>query len=222
MSLKKPWKIITQQTTRFWLFYPKFGDYQETYRIQTFLVLGKKLAIQTTSLILLAKVPAPREIYISSIQPTFELAANLSFGVRASYIDKINNIFRHNFQHEADCNKVWRLRIWHVKGHLMVVKKWSPSTPLTEIDFSNTEFWIQVHDLASICMLKENAYTLGSLLGIVTDLDFSGDGNLIIERFLRMRVLININSNLLPGCFQIKYDNSLSWPQFSYERLTDI
>lgn len=54
----------------------------------------------------------------------------------------------------------------------------------TEIDFSTTEFWIQVHGLAPIRILKDNAYSLGGLLGIVTDLDFSGEGSLTNRKIL--------------------------------------
>lgn len=59
-------------------------------------------------------------------------------------------------------------------------------------------------------------------MGAVTDLNFSRGGDLIIERYLRMRVMINVHSNLLPGCFQIKDDSSLSLLRFKYECLTDI
>lgn len=69
---------------------------------------------------------------------------------------------------------------------------------------------------------RECLYTLGNLLGTVTNLDFSGDRNLIIKRYLRMRVPVNTSSNLLPGCFQIKEDNSLSWLQFRYEIVADV
>lgn len=37
-----------------------------------------------------------------------------------------------------------------------------------------------------------------------------------------MRVPVNTSSNLLPGCFQIKEDNSLFWLQLRYERHTDV
>lgn len=51
-----------------------------------------------------------------------------------------------------------------LRAHLLIIKKWFPTYPLAEIAFSSTEFWIQVHSLAPICMLKENATTLGILL----------------------------------------------------------
>lgn len=40
----------------------------------------------------------------------------------------------------------------------MAITKWSSLTSLAEIEFSSTEFWVQIHGLASINMLKENAF----------------------------------------------------------------
>lgn len=48
-------------------------------------------AIQTTSLTLFAKVLVPREIFISSMQSTFNIGTNLSFGIQISFINKSNN-----------------------------------------------------------------------------------------------------------------------------------
>lgn len=38
------------------------------------------------------------------------------------------------------------------KGNLIVLKKWSPFTPLADIEFTSTEIWVQIHGLAPITM----------------------------------------------------------------------
>lgn len=140
-------------------------------------------ALHATSLTLLAKVLVNSVQYLYP-ESTFDNAINLSFGVKISYVDRANNIFKLKFQHEADCDTVSRLHIWHAKGHLLILKKWSPLTLFAEVEFASTEFWIQIHGLAPITMLKENAINLGNILGKVTDIDFAGNENLILEKYL--------------------------------------
>lgn len=77
----------------------------------------KEEAMHATSLTLLAKLLAPRKFNAYLVQTTFDLAANLSFGVKVSIVDRANNNFRLKFPHEADCNKIWKIIIWHVKVH---------------------------------------------------------------------------------------------------------
>lgn len=60
-------------------------------------------------------------------------------------------------------------------------------------------------------MLKENALALRNLLGTIMDINLSDNGNLIIEKYLRARVLINVNSNVKASYFQTKEYGSLSW-----------
>lgn len=93
-----------------------------------------------TPLTLLVKILCSKEIYTHSIQTTLDMAANLAFGVEITPVVKSQNIFRLKFNDESDCEKLRRTRIWHVKGHLMILKKWSPDTPINEINFSATEF----------------------------------------------------------------------------------
>lgn len=120
----------------------------------------------------------------------FDSAGNLSFGVKVSTVDRVNNIFRLKFQHEA-----------HSSNRL---------TPLTEMDFSTTDFWVQIHGLTPICMLKENAHTIGNLMGNVSETDFSDNYNLIIEKYLRIRVQISVDSCIKAGYFYTKSDGSLA------------
>lgn len=61
---------------------------------------------------------------------------------------------------------------------LLIIKKWSPTTPIAEIDFTSSDSWIQIHGLAPISMLKENATSLGNLLGSSTEIDFMDNSNM--------------------------------------------
>lgn len=71
-------------------------------------------------------------------------------------------------------------------------------------------------------MLQENALTLGNLMGTVIEVDLAGNDNAILEKYLKNRVEINVTSNLILGCFQIKNDNSISYILFKYECLPDF
>lgn len=75
-----------------------------------------------------------------------------------------------------------------------------------------------MHGLALVYMLKENAYTFGGSMGPILKVDFIGNGDPIIERYIRLIVQINVNSSIKPGGIQIREDNSISWLQFNFKR----
>lgn len=55
-------------------------------------------------------------------------------------------------------------------------------------------------------------------MGPILKVDFIGNGDRIIERYIRLIVQINVNSSIKPGCIQIWEDNSISWLQFNFKR----
>lgn len=65
---------------------------------------------------------------------------------------------------------------------------------LADIEFTLTEFWVQIHGLSPITMLKENAITHGNTLGKGTNIDSSSNENLMLENNLRIRMEIDENS----------------------------
>lgn len=97
-----------------------------------------------------------------------------------------------------------------------------PIHRLSNIDFTTTKFLIPIHGLAFIYMLNENALIFGNLLGTVIDIVFSNNENPIIEKYLRLRVLINVNSNIKLGYFHSKKDGSVYWFQFRFDRFPDF
>ena len=47
----------------------------------------------------------------------------------------------------------------------MIMKSWSPELTFEEIDFSTTDFWVQIHNLPFGRMTPENARAIGNLVG---------------------------------------------------------
>lgn len=71
-------------------------------------------------------------------------------------------------------------------------------------------------------MLKENAITLCNTLGKVTEADCAGNDNSILEKYLRLKVEIDVNTNIISYSFHIKNDNSFILIQFRFERIPDF
>uniref|UniRef100_A0A2N9ETY0 DUF4283 domain-containing protein n=1 Tax=Fagus sylvatica TaxID=28930 RepID=A0A2N9ETY0_FAGSY len=83
------------------------------------------------------------------------------------------NIFVFAFDHEADRALAFNQRPWTIRGVHLVLKIWSPDLALSEIDFSSSAFWIQVHGLPPAWYNKDNVQLVGGKAGSVIDVDFS-------------------------------------------------
>lgn len=89
--------------------------------------------------------------------------------MEVSAVDK--NIFMFSFKHEADVRRAWDRRPWTVKGEHLVLKRFSPDISVSEVDFSFTEFWIQIHGFPLNRRSKENVLKIGSMAGRALDTD---------------------------------------------------
>ncbi len=65
--------------------------------------------------------------------------------VSVTVLDK--NVFLFTFEHEVDVRKIWERRPWSFKGDHLILKKYKPEWSFNEVDFSVTDFWIQVFGL---------------------------------------------------------------------------
>ncbi|KAK2633333.1 hypothetical protein Ddye_032740 [Dipteronia dyeriana] len=64
------------------------------------------------------------------------------------------------------------------------------------MNFNKLEFWIQIHNIPLLCMTEEIGIFLGKMIGEVRDVDFEAAKD-VSDRFIRVRVVINVNETLL-------------------------
>ena len=107
-----------------------------------------------------------------------------------------------------------------VKGEHLILKRFSPDIGAFEVDFSTTEFWIQVHGLPLNRRSKENLLKIGrehswSSLGD----RFVRPGAGIWRNNVRVRVEMDTSCPLVLG-FPLERNQLLDlWVPFKYEKL---
>ena len=86
------------------------------------------------------------------------------------------------------------------------------------MDFKHLPFWIQVHDMPLLCMSKVVGTKIGNTLGVLEDVDVSGDGA-GWGRSLELRVDIHLSCPLERGRTLLLGGKSI-WVVFKYEQLS--
>ena len=83
--------------------------------------------------------------------------------------------------------RIWERRPWSFKGEHLILKKYNPTWSFTEIDFSVSDFWIQIHGLPFDRHNIANAQKIGKMVGPVLEEDISGGGVEGARKFIRVR-----------------------------------
>jgi hypothetical protein len=66
------------------------------------------------------------------------------------------------------------------------------------MQFTDSPFWVQVHDLPLVCINKAMGIKIGECLGSLVDVDVAGDG-MGWGHCLRIRVVIDLRNPLERG-----------------------
>nr|POE46675.1 hypothetical protein CFP56_61816 [Quercus suber] len=120
--------------------------------------------------LLIGKILSSKAFSKSLVKEILIKAWNVINDVEVSAVDK--NIFMFSFKHE------------------LIV---------SEVDFSFTEFWIQIHGLPLNRRSKENVLKIGSMAGRALDTNLVGPGSGVWSRNVRVRVEIDVSCPLVPG-----------------------
>ncbi|KAF3946921.1 hypothetical protein CMV_026869 [Castanea mollissima] len=124
-----------------------------------------------------------------------------------------------SFKHEANVRRAWDRRPWTVKGEHLILKRFCSDISVSEVDFSTTEFWIQIHGLPLNRRSKENVLKIGSIAGKALDTNLVGPGSGILSKCVRVRVEMDISCPLVPG-FPLERDHlPVLWIPFKFEKL---
>lgn len=169
-----------------------------------------------TELTLVGCIIADRILNFKAVKSILYSSWNLGSNVSISLVEP--NKFSCTFNTAIDRDRILHASPWAVKGHIVVLKSWSPSVTLSEIVFTQSPFWVQIHNIPPNRQNLANAKKLGDFIGEFVDLDNSQP----LKNFLRILVLINTTKPLKTGTF-IKRENGLTWwLAFKFERLSDF
>jgi hypothetical protein len=172
---------------------------------------------ESSRLMLIGKILSRKTFSRQLVKEILTKAWNVLHEVEVSVADR--NVFVFTFKHEADIRRAWDRRPWLVKGEHLILKKYNPDLNFNEVDFSYTEFWVQVHGLPLNRQYKENLLRVGGFIGRALEVDLVGTGNGSYRKFVRVRVEFDITQPLVTG-FPLDRKNLPDlWISFKYEKL---
>uniref|UniRef100_A0A2N9IMG3 CCHC-type domain-containing protein n=1 Tax=Fagus sylvatica TaxID=28930 RepID=A0A2N9IMG3_FAGSY len=150
-------------------------------------------------LLLLGKVISSRVFSKIVVKEIISKAWNTIKEVGVAVVDK--NIFLFTFNHEVDVRRIWDCP-WSFKGEHLILKKYASDWSFNEVDFSETDFWVQIHGLPLNRQNIQNLKKLRSLLGTVIEEDLIGNRDGAGKRYVRFKKL----GNFCYGCGRIGHD----------------
>ena len=125
------------------------------------------------------------------------------------------NILLIAFELEINVVKVLHGEPWVFDRHLVVLQRYDGSSPVHELSFDRTSFWVQIHNLPFSLMTVEAAVSLGETLGVVSkprDTSEMMGGN-----FMRVRVAVDVTKPLCRGRMIIWDQGREGWVSFMYD-----
>lgn len=111
---------------------------------------------------------------------------------------------------------------WNLLKELVVVADLDETKTLDELEFNFIPIWVQVSQLPLGMMNARTAEAIGDEIGEFLEAN-ADDGCVVIGRFLRIKVRIDIRKPLMQGVTVIADSNGLErWCPLAYEHLPDF
>ena len=124
------------------------------------------------------------------------------------------------FDDKSEMEKVLATEPWSFVKHLMVLQCYDRETDEGDMEFKKVTFWVQVHNLPVRFRTRRIAEQLYEAIGttnVVTD-EVETEG----EKFMRVRVTIDISQTLCRGRVISLDSGKELWVSFKYERLPNL
>jgi hypothetical protein len=174
-------------------------------------------AEEKAKLVLLGKILSPKLFSCTVVKEIIAKARNTIKAVEVVAIDK--NIFSFSFGHEVDVRRVWDRRPWSFKREHVILKKYKPEWSFNKVDFSVSDFWVQIYGLPLNSQNLTNLKKVGGFLGKVVEEDMAETGTGSCCKFVKVRVGIDVNRPLTTGFPLVREDLSVLWILFKFEKL---
>uniref|UniRef100_A0A2N9GET6 CCHC-type domain-containing protein n=1 Tax=Fagus sylvatica TaxID=28930 RepID=A0A2N9GET6_FAGSY len=183
-----------------------------------------KLEVSQTSAMqskkmLVGKLLTKKHVGKGLMKEILKRAWNTRYDFEITVLDANKFVFA--FQHDLDKRKVFEGRPWTVKGHFLVLKEWHPQQTVQEIEFDSTEVWIQVHGLPLDLVSDTNVKKIGQKVGRVIEVDMASKVSMIWQKYVRVRVEIEVDKPLIAGMFAPRPDREV-WIQLKYEKIPEF
>ncbi|TXG70544.1 hypothetical protein EZV62_005479 [Acer yangbiense] len=147
----------------------------------------KRLALLLASRIKSNKL-VNREAFINLIPRIWRLR----YGVDIEVIE--GNTFSFTFKDETNRYQVLQGGPWSFDKALPVLEEPTGKGDIREMRFNQVAFWIQIHNVPLLCMTTEIGRFLGSMIGVVKEInDMTGD---YAGKYIRVRVVVNVDQPL--------------------------
>lgn len=108
------------------------------------------------------------------------------------------NLWIFEFSDCDDKRRVLSGRPWLFDRYILVINDLDGNLPPSQMEFTNSLFWVQVHNMPLICMTKGVGQKIAASLGEVDDVDIASDDGRW-GRFLRLRIVMDLSRPLERG-----------------------
>ncbi|KAM7491058.1 hypothetical protein LguiA_033979 [Lonicera macranthoides] len=163
------------------------------------------------------KILAPKKLNFTGVNNILSSAWQVKGNFKISNWG--DNIFTVVFDREEDAVRILDNGPWTVMGNTVVVQKWNIKKPLNEVCFDYCIFWLQIHNLPVSKRSSENIRRIAELAGRVIEIEKLEATELLIHRFVRVKILVDVRRPLKRGFRLLDEAESYSWVPFKYERL---
>ncbi|TXG53849.1 hypothetical protein EZV62_019105 [Acer yangbiense] len=130
------------------------------------------------------------------------------------------NVFSFTFKNEKDLYQVLQGGPWSFNKSIMVLLEPQGKGAIHEMSFSEVAFWVQIHYVPLLCMTKDIDVFLGRMISKVQEID-SGPSDDCVGKYIKVRVVINVNQPLRLLCVDVLRDGTESTMLLRYERLSE-
>lgn len=86
------------------------------------------------------------------------------------------NLWVFEFFESDDMRRVLEGRPWSFERYILVLNNFMGSVPPSQMAFTQSPFWVQIHDIPLLCMNKEVGFKIGYSLGEFVAVDVAGNG----------------------------------------------
>ncbi|KAK9291050.1 hypothetical protein L1049_009234 [Liquidambar formosana] len=148
-------------------------------------------ALNATNLSLVGKLITNRAVSLNTVRVVASKAWNFPGGLVITPL--ATNTFLFGFNKVNDRHRIFNLGPWSMVGADLVLKAWSPSLVLEEIDFTYSPFWLQIHGLHPDHKTIRNVEKIEAVLGKVVLVDFTSKEAMLWQNFLRVKVYIDVS-----------------------------
>ncbi|KAL9444024.1 hypothetical protein AB3S75_017241 [Citrus x aurantiifolia] len=130
------------------------------------------------------------------------------------------NTFLFKFASEGEKKRVLMGGPWHFDRALLVLSELTGIGDIKEQSFTHTSFWVQIHNIPIMCMVREIIQKLGEKIGEVEEIKTDATGE-CIGQFARIRISINITHPLKKVVFLQEAGAKIPMPVL-YEKLPEF